>query len=99
MNRFLVPILIVPALVAPAFSEEIKGHKVPITTNVQLANFADDGTYNANVVTTATPCPGVSVYDGKDAGRVKNEDEAKERVKDHLQALYRSIDDQSEHCK
>jgi hypothetical protein len=71
LKALLTLALTTTAFASSAIAEEVKGHKVAITTNVQMNGFSDDGTYSAGVITTANPCPGVSVYDGKDAGRVK----------------------------
>ena len=91
---------VIMALITPpsafAIAKEA-AHKTQISTTVRLFGF-DNGKYTVELRTQAIPCPGVTVDNIKTYVGVTDEEDAMDKLKDYVSALYTSIDRQAEKC-
>jgi hypothetical protein len=72
-------------------------HKTQISTTIRLFAF-DNGKYTAELRTIAMPCPGVTVDNIKTFVGVADEEDAMDKLRDYVSALYASIDRQADKC-
>ena len=96
MRQVVAAVIMVLTSSASATAIEA-AHKTQIFTTIRLFDF-DKGTYTAELRTQAMPCPGVNIDNIKRYIGVTDDEDAMDKLKDYLSALYASIDRQAEKC-
>ena len=96
MRQVMTTVLIMLTIPTAMQAEQV-AHKTSISTTVRLIGF-DNGKYTAEIRTHALPCPGVTVDNIKIYVGVADDEDAMDKLKDYVSALYASIDRQAEKC-
>ena len=96
-QAFTAVILVLTTSISATAEAEQVAHKTSISTTVRLFGF-DGGKYTAELRTQAMPCPGVTVDNFKTYRGVADAEDAFDKLKNYLSALYTSIDHQAEKC-
>ena len=96
MRQVMTTVLIMLTISTATKAEQV-AHKTSISTTVRLFGF-DNGKYTAEIRTQALPCPGVTVENVKTYNGVTDANDAFDKLRDYLSALYTSIDHQAETC-
>ena len=95
--RQVMTAMLIMLTISPAAKAAQVAHKTSISTTVRLFGF-DNGKYTAEIRTQALPCPGVTVDNFRTYNGVTDADDALDKLRDYLSALYASIDHQAEKC-
>jgi len=96
MRQFVAAVIMALITLSAATAIEA-AHKTQISTTIRLFGF-DNGKYTAEIRTQALPCPGVTVDNIKIYAGVSDAEDAMDKLKDFMSALYTSIDRQAEKC-
>jgi hypothetical protein len=96
MRQVVAAVIMMLTSSASATAIEV-AHKTRISTTIRLFDF-ENGKYKAEIRTQALPCPGVTIDNIKTYVGVSDTEDAMDKLKDYLSALYASIDRQAEKC-